>query len=101
MLESLTESLEKNFETSIMCIKYIYLQILIDIKIERLISFSNKHNLHLKSIAYFADFFNFSPSSKVRKIAVESKQHVQSPLQLSIICFVMLLLTENFDNYFC
>ena len=28
----------------------------IDINIERLISFTNKHKFHLKSLVYFADF---------------------------------------------
>ena len=45
--------------------------------------FSNKHNLHLKNIAYFTDFSDVSPSNKVRKIVIAKKHPVSSALQLS------------------
>ena len=37
----------------------------IDTNIEQLISLSNKQNLLLQKIAYFANLVNFSPSNKV------------------------------------
>ena len=51
-----------------------------DINIERLIFFSNKRNFHLKTIAYFDDVADFSPSNKAWKIAASSKHPVQSAL---------------------
>ena len=72
----------------------------IDTNIEQLISLSNKQNLLLQKIAYFADLVNFSPSNKVWKIAIASKHPVLSAFQLSLSCFIMLF-TETFYNYFC
>ena len=61
-------------------------------------SLSNKHNLHFKNIAYFADFVDFIPSNKVWKLAVASKHPVPFALQLSLSCFILMLLAETFYN---
>ena len=42
--------------------------------------FLNKRNFHLKTIAYFDDVADFSPSNKAWKIAASSKHPVQSAL---------------------
>ena len=63
---------------TVMVFIYIYR---ININIERLIPLSNKHNLHLKNIVYFADFLNFSPINKVWKIVVASKHPAQSAIK--------------------
>ena len=79
------------FWTTVLGFKYVYR---IDINLERLISCSNKHNLHLKNI--LCRFCYFSPSSKVWQVVVASKCPVQSALQPSLSCFLLMLLTESF-----
>ena len=51
-----------------------------DINIEWLMFFSNKRYFHLKTIAYFDDVADFSPSKKAWKIVTSSKHPVQSAL---------------------
>ena len=63
----------------------------IDISIERLISCSNKHNLHLKNILQI-----FLSLVQTTKYVVASKSPLQSALQVSLSCFLLMPLTESF-----
>ena len=75
----------------------------IDMNIERLISCSNKHNLHLKNILSRNNKSKqqsiFKSKQKYDKLSLQVQGPAQSDLQLSLSCFLLMLLTESLYIY--
>ena len=76
----------------------------IDMNIERLMPCSNKHNLHLKNILSSNNKSKQQSTFKSKQQSMTScrcKYNAQYNLQLSLSCFLLMLLTERFCIYFC
>ena len=78
----------------------------IDMNIERLMPCSKKRNLHLKNIlssnkqVQATKYFQVQ-ATKYYKFSLQVQCPVQSDLQLSLSCFLLMLLTESLYIYFC